>query len=83
MSIQWRQQGIEDWHIYYGQSLFLVAEGSGWSRSFGRVIYHIARVWFWFYDSQIRNYLGTAKRPANRITSLSRIRGFLWGRERG
>ena len=48
MKIEWRGDSSLGWHIYAGPSLFLVAEGSGWSRPFGKLVYLAAKVYYWF-----------------------------------
>ena len=35
----WRAMPLGDWHIYYGKSMCLVAEGPGWTQYFGFNLY--------------------------------------------
>jgi hypothetical protein len=38
------------WHVYYGRSRFLIAEGSAWSSRFGALVYFCASVWYWWEE---------------------------------
>ena len=37
--LYWNAVPGKDWHIYYGRSMFLVAEGPGWTHDFGFTLY--------------------------------------------